>query len=293
MSTDRDTTRLVRSWLEEGVTALPDRVLDAVLDQVPATHQRRPWWPTRRFADMNTYAKLATAAAAVLLVAVVGYQLLPSKPGLSGGVPTPSPSPTPALSPSATPALPTGSLAPGTYTQRGTAYTSAPFSFAVPAGWSYADGNIFKGTHTEAAAVTIDSWLVDHVYPDACRSSGRSVAVGPTKAELVAALTAQVGVKRTGPTSVTFGGLPATRFVLAEAAGMPASGCDGGILHIWADVGGSDAGGEPIAPGSTQTIYVIESAGHATAFAVQRPQGTSAADLAELQSILDSVTFLP
>ena len=37
MSTDRDVTRIVRSWLEEGVTALPDRVLDAVLDQVPAT----------------------------------------------------------------------------------------------------------------------------------------------------------------------------------------------------------------------------------------------------------------
>jgi hypothetical protein len=31
MSTDRDTTRIVRSWLEEGVAALPDRVLDTVL----------------------------------------------------------------------------------------------------------------------------------------------------------------------------------------------------------------------------------------------------------------------
>ena len=41
MSTDRDTTRIVRSWLEEGVTELPDRVLDAVLDQLPATPQRR------------------------------------------------------------------------------------------------------------------------------------------------------------------------------------------------------------------------------------------------------------
>ena len=49
MSTDRDTTRIVRSWLEEGATALPDRVLDAVLDQVPATSQRRPLWPARRF----------------------------------------------------------------------------------------------------------------------------------------------------------------------------------------------------------------------------------------------------
>ena len=41
MSTDRETTRIVRSWLEEGATALPDRVLDAVLDQVPTTRQRR------------------------------------------------------------------------------------------------------------------------------------------------------------------------------------------------------------------------------------------------------------
>jgi hypothetical protein len=41
MSTDRDVTSIVRSWLDEGVTALPDRVLDAVLDQVPATPQRR------------------------------------------------------------------------------------------------------------------------------------------------------------------------------------------------------------------------------------------------------------
>ena len=54
MSTDRDTTRIVRSWLEEGATALPDRVLDAVLDQVPATPQRRPLWPAWRFRQMNT-----------------------------------------------------------------------------------------------------------------------------------------------------------------------------------------------------------------------------------------------
>ena len=41
MSTDRDVNRIVRSWLEEGVSALPDRVLDTVLDQLPATPQRR------------------------------------------------------------------------------------------------------------------------------------------------------------------------------------------------------------------------------------------------------------
>ena len=77
MSTDRDTTRIVRSWLEEGVTALPDRVLDAVLDQLPATSQRRPWWPARRFREMNNALKLAIAAAAVVVVALVGINLMP------------------------------------------------------------------------------------------------------------------------------------------------------------------------------------------------------------------------
>jgi hypothetical protein len=96
MSTDRETTRIVRSWLEEGVTALPDRVLDTVLDQVPATPQRRSWWPTWRSNRMNTYAKLLAAAAAVLVVAVVGYQFLP-RAGGPGGQPTITPSPSQAL----------------------------------------------------------------------------------------------------------------------------------------------------------------------------------------------------
>jgi len=45
---------------------------------------------------MNTYAKLIVAAAAVLVVAVVGYQFLPRSGGV-GGEPTVAPSPSPTL----------------------------------------------------------------------------------------------------------------------------------------------------------------------------------------------------
>jgi hypothetical protein len=107
MSTDRETTRLVRSWLDEGVTRLPDRVLDAVLDQVPATPQRRSWRLAWRFDQMNTYAKLIATAAAVLVVAVVGYQFLPGRSGPGGQTAAPSPSPVP--------------LAVGTFTSHGVA----------------------------------------------------------------------------------------------------------------------------------------------------------------------------
>src|SRR5882672_2961268 len=102
MSTDRDSTRIVRSWLEEGATTLPDRVLDAVLDQVPATPQRRPWWPARRFSEMNNAWKLAIAAAAVVVVALVGIDLLPGNGGIIAG---PGPSPTPAATPTPPPTL--------------------------------------------------------------------------------------------------------------------------------------------------------------------------------------------
>jgi hypothetical protein len=43
MSSDREPTRIVQSWLEEGANVLPDRVLDDVLERIPVTPQRRPW----------------------------------------------------------------------------------------------------------------------------------------------------------------------------------------------------------------------------------------------------------
>ena len=46
---------------------------------------------------MNTYAKLIAAAAAVVVVAVVGYQFLPGNGGV-GGQPTIAPSPSPSCS---------------------------------------------------------------------------------------------------------------------------------------------------------------------------------------------------
>jgi hypothetical protein len=97
MSVDRETNRIVRSWLDEGVTQLPDHVLDAVLDQVPATPQRRSGWSAWRSHRMNAYARVAAAAAALVIVAVLGYQFLPRSGGVGGPNPTIVPSPTPTL----------------------------------------------------------------------------------------------------------------------------------------------------------------------------------------------------
>ena len=37
MTTDAELSRIVRSWLEDGRTRLPDHVLDAVLADIPTT----------------------------------------------------------------------------------------------------------------------------------------------------------------------------------------------------------------------------------------------------------------
>ena len=97
MTTERDPgARIVLSWLREETQENAERVLLRALDEVDTTPQRRSWWPAWRTNPMNTYAKLIAAAAAVLVVAVVGYQFLPGNGGV-GGQPTIAPSPSQAL----------------------------------------------------------------------------------------------------------------------------------------------------------------------------------------------------
>jgi hypothetical protein len=181
MQTDQDLARIVRSWLDEGATALPDRVLDAVLDQVPATRQRRSLWPSRRFAEMNTYAKLAIAAAAVVVVAIVGYNLLPARGGDAVGgpavtaAPSASPSPSEAIRPSAGPLEPDTRYRVDLETDITGARTPVEVSFAVPAtGWTY-DGEFwfhYAADGDEGELWFIPSDGVPGIFTDACAHTG-------------------------------------------------------------------------------------------------------------------------
>ena len=77
MTHERDTTRIVRSWLQDGSTSMPDRVLDAVLAELPSTPQQRSWWPLRRIRPMKALITLTGAAAAIALAVVLGSRFLP------------------------------------------------------------------------------------------------------------------------------------------------------------------------------------------------------------------------
>ena len=98
-----DLDRALRTWFEDGPTVMPDRVVDVVADRIARQPQRRPW-RLRGRPFMNTYVKLAAALAAVIVVAVVGYNLLPRQRRrrrptphrTPTAVPTPTAAPTPA-----------------------------------------------------------------------------------------------------------------------------------------------------------------------------------------------------
>lgn len=101
MNTERsDFDRTLRHWFEDDPTSMSDRVVDGIATRIARQPQRRAWRLQGR-PVMNLYAKLAAAAAAILVVGLIGWQLLPG--GGPGGQPTPAPTAAPTVAPSSAP----------------------------------------------------------------------------------------------------------------------------------------------------------------------------------------------
>ena len=178
MSTDRDTTRIVRSWLQTDEYESADRVLDAVLDQLDTTPQRRAtWWPVRRLPPMNTTAKLALGAVAAALVALIGYTVAS---GVNIGTTDPSPPASAAASPAAVVLPGRGPLEPGTYRVSNAKYTPVTTEFVVPEGWSANDAGAVGKNADAPSEISMELYAVTHVYRDACDSAGTLEEIGPT-----------------------------------------------------------------------------------------------------------------
>lgn len=129
MSSERDFDRIVMTWLGDGPTELADRVLDAALEEIHVTRQRRaPFGVPWRFPAMHPRTRLAVAAVAVLAVGAVAVTVLgPSRQSVGG--PTAVPSAPPAASPSPSPTPLPGLTQTFTSTTHGLA-------ISYPAGWT-------------------------------------------------------------------------------------------------------------------------------------------------------------
>jgi hypothetical protein len=135
--------------LEHGVTTIPDRVLDDVLDQLPMTPQRRPRWPVRRDSEMSTNLRLGGLAAAVIVLVVAGGALLLGGGRNTGATDSPSPPP------SATD--PTGTPPPATATPAPAALLPGEFTACVPQNSEFKAGTDARDVVSGADGdVTID-----------------------------------------------------------------------------------------------------------------------------------------
>jgi hypothetical protein len=295
MSTDRDVTRTVRSWLEEGATSLPDRVLDEVLDQLPATRQRRAWWPAWRIQQMNTPFKVVITTVAIAMLAVVGLDLGPRVMSPAGQVAAPSPTPAP---------MPTGqALAAGTYVvtpfaqpgsqegalclipaQAGCEETKADdgmrFIFTVPDGWSGVETQLAGPNWSAPGGAGLifqrGGWLfsdpcIDAVVPD--------IPVGPSVDDFVTALVDHPQLDVTEPVDVTLAGYQG-KYVELQAPSDTAS-----CPYFWAYRPGIYQQG----PDQLWQLWVLDVDGLRVVVRADSYPGTPPQIREELQDIVDSL----
>ena len=291
MTATDDFIRQLEGYLDdyEGSTPLSEGVRDAIRAELPTIHQRPAWLPARRFPDMNTYAKLALAAAFVTLAVALGYAYL-AGPNIGG--------PEESTAPSATvgaeaPGLPQGgsSLEAGPYRVSDPQYTPVTAELVVPDGWFANDtGAIAKNADTPAQNL-LEFYVVTHVYADACDSAGTLREIGPAAEDLVRAILEQQNTPAVGPTDVTVGGYPAQRVDLGYPTQIDDSQCrnPGIVIQVWADEAETSYFALP--PGNYRSVYVVDVNGERVVFTAGHASQATDEDRAELQEIIDSIRF--
>jgi hypothetical protein len=286
--------RLADFYRGEVPSRAPDRVLAEALTTIESTTQRRglalvPW----RFRPLNTQTKLAIAGIAIIAVTALAVgRLLPS--GGIGATPNPTPttappSPTPSPTLQAAVRLPEdgSNLGPGRYegTVKGSAAT---VTFTLNnAGWI---GNSY---YINDATRQVSFWSPANVYADPC--DGTSLPeppIGPSVAELVAALDAQPGTVMEQLGNPIVGGHPSTQVVMHPSPGIDAT-CSGD-LKLWQAgdrVHYSRAIGTTESPdGPREVVWIVDVNGDR--IVIDASYRTSdPVESASIMEIIESITF--
>jgi hypothetical protein len=292
VSTDRDVTRIVRSWLEEGTTALPDRVLDAVLDQLPATPQRRSWWPARRLRQMNASMRLVAAgAAAVIALGVIAITFWPR----AGGIASPGSSPSPTQSATVTPtasgvALLDGELAPGTYVfvpcTSGPCQTSDEsihLTIDVPGGWSGVVPNaVWLDENAAPGGAALGIGFGGSLPRDPCLTTDL-IATGSTVDGFANAIAAHPVLDATDPVDVSLGGYSGKYIDLQLPSDL--SGCS--EFRPW------EPGIYAQGPDHQWHLWILDVAGTRVVIQAMDYPGTSPQRRAELLAMVESIRIEP
>lgn len=299
-ASDRDVSRAIRSWLHEDRHEDASRLAGAVLTHVETIPQRRAtWWPTRRTPIMNKIAGFGLAAAAVVVVLVVGAQLFgsPSNVG-SGDEPTPTPVPTATVEPTPQGLLPEG---PHNLWRRDLGVT---INVTIPAaGWfgEPEEGILTKNDNADApdgAGLIVFAQTNDllvglgdiYVYGDPC-SWESTKPDGPvsTVDEAISALADQASRNASTPEDVTLDGHTGKRITLQVPDDVVFSDCDRGEFRTLVE--GDDSARYHQDPGQIDLLWVLDVNGELVIFDVAYYEGTPESVLDELGAIVESATL--
>jgi hypothetical protein len=306
MTASRDPERLIRAFLDEGPTDLSDRTYDAIRSHIDRTRQRvvvGPWREPR----MSNLARITIAAAAVLAIAVIGYNFLPGSDGPGATRPSPSPSPTATPAPTRTPA-PTGPFAllsgpvpAGTYVAHPflAPNDSIDFRFALPGGWAgigppFRPASVFptKTGYEGPDGMSMGFLTVTSLEGDPCNwKEPTDIEVGPTVDDLLTALAANPGYETTVPADVTLGGFSGKRIDVQVPAGLDLATCDDGHFFVWA--GGDGQIIYTQGPEGRFHLWILDVQGSRALVMTHDFPGTPADDQVELQAIVESIQIEP
>lgn len=293
MNSNADFERIAQAWLQDGPTEMPDRSIQAALDEIHATSQRR-FGAARRLIPMNgNTSRFAIAAVIGLLVVAAGGIYLGSIRSDQVGEPpvlnaTPSPTPSPSPAPTLAPLSRLGSIEAGTQLIDG-GFPVSGVTFTLGPGWRLETLGASKVELSKPIGSSTPTWLtfviVNEVYPDPCGAPmvPTSTPLGQTVDDLVVALTNLKGYESGPITNINLGGLPAKSFELDDAAD---STCETNVLIGLAnDIG--------VNRPSHQRMVVLDVNGQRLLVdALSLPDaGGTQADRDEMDRIIESIGF--
>jgi hypothetical protein len=277
--------RVLSRWFEDGPNAMPDRVVGVVAERIGRQPQRRAWRLHRRL-QVNAPFKLAAALAAGLILAVVGWQLLPGKGGNSGGPAGPTPSPTAA--PAALP-LPDGTLHAGDYVLR--ALTGDPMAFVItaPEGWQGFGGFFLGGPRASGApsgigiSVNHDPEVVSSPCDASAHTPGPS-ASPPSIDDLVAAISSRADLQVSGVGDTVLAGYAGKRLDIQFPATLA---CE--TQYVFAEPKGLYANG----PANHWRVWLLDVKGQTAVVVLLDYAATPAADRTAAEAAIASIRITP
>jgi hypothetical protein len=291
MNRGPDLDLVLRHYFADDSSTASDHVLDVIEERIVRQPQRHAWRVLWRDPHVNTYVKALAAIAAVIVIAVVGFNLLPvgSNPAVGGPAASPSVSPSAPPSPSASPESRTWPLGALRAQRYHVTNDGVPFSFAPPSlRWrSPAAGEIVAGSGTAMGVREDDyAWIIpgrgpETVATDPCRGTADR-STGSSIDDLAAALAAIPGLSAEQRLETTVDGLPAKVVTLTVDPDPP---CD--IDSFWL------FGQTSLHPNSVDSIirfWITDVDGQRYTFLTDQASADPQNER-EIQQIIDSIQF--